>query len=228
MALIKCPECEKEISDKSKACPHCGFPSPEQTQRENEVAHDNEKEPEKKVVTVGDQDAKIDSFWSYTAAKILLGLVILSLCFSGFSIYASQKASGLEEKLQATESHVQYLRQRLELIDLSINASEGIVTDKVIVQKAMFYVFMDELTGSIDIRPQPSYEYKFLGRGEFDLTDRELRSMLEELVHEIENYLESYGVGTTYDGLTPTRISLTANNYAVAVYEDGVITLAGE
>lgn len=26
MALIKCPECGKEISDKSKACVHCGFP----------------------------------------------------------------------------------------------------------------------------------------------------------------------------------------------------------
>ena len=28
MALIKCPECEKEISDKSKQCIHCGFPLP--------------------------------------------------------------------------------------------------------------------------------------------------------------------------------------------------------
>ncbi len=26
MALIQCPECNKEISDKVRACPHCGFP----------------------------------------------------------------------------------------------------------------------------------------------------------------------------------------------------------
>lgn len=26
MALINCPECNKEISDKVKACPHCGYP----------------------------------------------------------------------------------------------------------------------------------------------------------------------------------------------------------
>lgn len=26
MALIRCPECGKEISDKSPACIHCGFP----------------------------------------------------------------------------------------------------------------------------------------------------------------------------------------------------------
>ena len=26
MALIKCPECGKDISDKSPACIHCGYP----------------------------------------------------------------------------------------------------------------------------------------------------------------------------------------------------------
>ncbi|MDE5803214.1 MAG: zinc-ribbon domain-containing protein [Lachnospiraceae bacterium] len=26
MALIKCPECGKEISDKASSCPGCGYP----------------------------------------------------------------------------------------------------------------------------------------------------------------------------------------------------------
>ena len=26
MALIKCPECNKEVSDCAEACPHCGYP----------------------------------------------------------------------------------------------------------------------------------------------------------------------------------------------------------
>ena len=26
MALIKCPECQREISDQAVSCPHCGFP----------------------------------------------------------------------------------------------------------------------------------------------------------------------------------------------------------
>ena len=26
MALIKCPECGKEVSDKAKVCIHCGYP----------------------------------------------------------------------------------------------------------------------------------------------------------------------------------------------------------
>jgi predicted amidophosphoribosyltransferase len=28
MALIECPECKKEISDKAAACPQCGCPIP--------------------------------------------------------------------------------------------------------------------------------------------------------------------------------------------------------
>ena len=32
MALIKCPECGKEISDKSKQCIHCGYPLDELNQ----------------------------------------------------------------------------------------------------------------------------------------------------------------------------------------------------
>ena len=30
MSLIRCPECGKEISDKSKQCVHCGYPLEEQ------------------------------------------------------------------------------------------------------------------------------------------------------------------------------------------------------
>ena len=31
MALIKCPECGKEVSDKAKICVHCGYPLKDKT-----------------------------------------------------------------------------------------------------------------------------------------------------------------------------------------------------
>lgn len=34
MALIKCPECGKEISDKANACIHCGYPLNEQEEED--------------------------------------------------------------------------------------------------------------------------------------------------------------------------------------------------
>lgn len=35
--LIKCPECNKEISDKAENCPHCGFPLPKHPDLENNI-----------------------------------------------------------------------------------------------------------------------------------------------------------------------------------------------
>lgn len=35
MAIIRCPECEKEISDKAISCPHCGFPLRETAGQDN-------------------------------------------------------------------------------------------------------------------------------------------------------------------------------------------------
>ena len=37
MALVKCPECGKEVSDRAKSCPNCGFPIEEEV-------HKNEQE----------------------------------------------------------------------------------------------------------------------------------------------------------------------------------------
>ncbi len=38
MALIKCPECNKEISDKADACPHCAYPLRIKTDEEDHLA----------------------------------------------------------------------------------------------------------------------------------------------------------------------------------------------
>lgn len=35
MALIKCPECGKEISDAAESCPNCGYPIKGQQQIPN-------------------------------------------------------------------------------------------------------------------------------------------------------------------------------------------------
>ena len=33
MALIPCPECDKQVSDRARSCPHCGFPVAEEIGR---------------------------------------------------------------------------------------------------------------------------------------------------------------------------------------------------
>ena len=41
MALIKCPECSREISDKAVACPHCGFPIQEYLASNDSISLDD-------------------------------------------------------------------------------------------------------------------------------------------------------------------------------------------
>lgn len=39
MALISCPECEKEISDKASSCPSCGVPISDDVKAPNAASH---------------------------------------------------------------------------------------------------------------------------------------------------------------------------------------------
>lgn len=79
MALVKCPECGREISSVAKFCPHCGFPM------------------ENKEVTVADEN--LVSLYSFTLQKScgnLVGLfiivelliaILMGLSFIGFYVY---------------------------------------------------------------------------------------------------------------------------------------------
>lgn len=44
MALIKCPECENNISDKAEACIHCGFPLREYVEKQAEMIEEEIEE----------------------------------------------------------------------------------------------------------------------------------------------------------------------------------------
>lgn len=46
MALIHCPECDREISDRAKACPGCGFPIEDYLQECEEWENGTQTEPE--------------------------------------------------------------------------------------------------------------------------------------------------------------------------------------
>ena len=55
MALIKCPDCGKEISDKAKNCIHCGCPIEESKEPElPKSEEEKEEKPEKPVVEESD------------------------------------------------------------------------------------------------------------------------------------------------------------------------------
>lgn len=64
MAMIKCPECGKKISDKAEACPNCGCPIDKNSL--NNI--DNQKKPKKN-----------------NALKILITVVVVLLYSEAYS-----------------------------------------------------------------------------------------------------------------------------------------------
>lgn len=49
MALIKCPECKKKISDQCDNCPHCGYPIQDYIQQQHSVSPSEESAQQKKA-----------------------------------------------------------------------------------------------------------------------------------------------------------------------------------
>lgn len=71
MALIKCPECGKDISDKASTCPNCGHPiSPQQT-----TVNVTQVQPEKKEKKKGSCLTKIIGF---VVVIIIIGVIASS------------------------------------------------------------------------------------------------------------------------------------------------------
>ena len=76
MSLIKCPECNKEISDKAKCCPNCGYEFPKQEKIRQGVycpkclesrfrLHEYEKCPLCQIEMINSIQGTFDEVWHY-------------------------------------------------------------------------------------------------------------------------------------------------------------------
>lgn len=206
-----CSNCNIKIDDNSRFCKYCGYNLKERL---------IEKE-EKTDITPSERSgtSKI-SIWNFKGAKFLLFSVLFAMCLSLFSF-----CSSIETKY--VEDYIDSVNQDLLLTKLGILMSETIVTEKVIVKKASFYLSdSDTIEAIIDLRPQPIYDDKFLAQGNFDLSDKELKRMIKEIVDEILAYNStSFERLEKEYNLSLGTIYLTVNNYDVAEYKEGVITL---
>jgi hypothetical protein len=89
MALINCPECDREISDRVIACPHCGFPLKE------EIKSDEDLKPQNVQIT----GVKVEK--RKVILYILVPLLILSLIAGAYFIYNGIKVKKEKAAYQA-------------------------------------------------------------------------------------------------------------------------------
>ena len=77
MALINCPECQKEISNKAKTCPHCGCPI------ERESKKENKKESKKRFSS---KEYKMTGIILSIPCSLILLIFLLSITFNNVII----------------------------------------------------------------------------------------------------------------------------------------------
>lgn len=95
MALIKCPECGKEVSNSAKCCPNCGCPIKSHIRTSNSSEHinlSNNEENAKKV--------KGMKIWKIVSGIISL-LIMLIILNSGYSMidYANEYGVPVYEEI---------------------------------------------------------------------------------------------------------------------------------
>lgn len=86
MALITCPECSQEISDKVKSCPHCGFPF-------------NEESNETQKVEIASVNLKMEAKKKKKLITVIVSIIVISaITFIGYSSYSKQQAKKASEQ----------------------------------------------------------------------------------------------------------------------------------
>ena len=109
MALIKCPECGKEISERANVCPNCGFPIKEYLENEQKKRDDIQAENRKKKLKNVTETKHHFQFFSNTISlsinDVICGLVQTYVNFSFeharhtfFESYKSSLPSDFEQR----------------------------------------------------------------------------------------------------------------------------------
>lgn len=101
MALVKCPECGKEISDKAASCPNCGCPASEF--KKPSVPEDTRSELDR----IADEIFRERPAASYENAKLLTKRTGLSFD-DAFKIMQSRRKQWKTDKKQGMYSDTQY------------------------------------------------------------------------------------------------------------------------
>ena len=79
MALIVCPECEKQVSDQAEACPSCGYPIPKYIEEKKQQAKVAAEEAKKAEVAAAVEKAKAEKKPVSTKIMIIFAVCVIAI-----------------------------------------------------------------------------------------------------------------------------------------------------
>ncbi len=145
MALIKCEECGKEVSDKAKVCVHCGCPIEIKTVQINAEEQIEHKEDNEVKVTEYKDEKEVDRLQldkkGITSMQILiaiigvvtlvtggLGFVMGAICLIMVAVYESYKKNELILTTKRIKGKIGWLGN-FETLDIPLDRVDSITTN---------------------------------------------------------------------------------------------------
>lgn len=208
MALIKCPECGKEISDKVKICPNCGYPNPGKN---------------KKVIS------KTVFIKFVIIVAVLIGIIaaILALINSNpekkyLSLFRSAKYEDAtefyKENIEGNSEMYSKIEntQKEEIDDIYNQYVEGKLDCKKAVEKISLYKNSDVV-----------YEYYLQNKNKIERLDKSKKSFIDAQKYENENdtkraikkYKEVVEFDSNYD-VAQKKISVLEEQYKTSILDE--------
>lgn len=200
MALIRCPECGKEISDKAASCPNCGYPIKElyiekpynyynNIEYKDVIEESNDYENEKDVQNSIEQQSVIRPYISKKNNSIL-GIVALILSVLGCTaiigfIIAVIDIKNNDEKDKKLSWYAIGVCC-LWIIFLLIN---GMLNNR------------DESNNEVSVRSEPSYYWEVEEESIEDDIEQEENQIIEEITEENETVYEDVFFYTLMDNI---------------------------
>ena len=100
MALIKCPECGKEISDNAESCPHCGYPINKKEDSKQEEVQKSTEQKEKKPLK-----------------KRYLVIFIIIVLIAGIIVWGCIKTSKEKKLIEQQNAEVQEIKEYNQYVE---------------------------------------------------------------------------------------------------------------
>lgn len=133
--------------------------------------------------------------------------------------------------LTKVNSSIEDINRSIYLMSMQHRIERGLVTDDFIVAKASVSASpsLKLLSFALDLDTQPGAYSKYKGQGKFTVPDRELKSMLQDVIGKLKEYYD--GSDQVYKDLPQWKdgtVYITIKNYEIGTYKNGELKLKGE
>ena len=99
MSIIKCPECQKEISNTSTSCPNCGCPLSNETEniicQEQQNADEQNNNSEENIIIENNKTKKHTIFCN---KKFIIAMLVIFIFILSGSIFAGVKIHNMKQE----------------------------------------------------------------------------------------------------------------------------------